>query len=216
MKVYEFFIVSELKAFYGHLLTDIEKHASIKDHLTVVAQRMFQGMKEQNEAVWSQVNNYNPLHLGKGKEELRKLSWNLEDAQHTVANEHGFKNWEKIPDIPYNLLFEQAVNALLKGDLTTLKKLIQKDASLLSARSLYGHKATLLHYCGSNGVELWRQKVPYNLPEIVQYLLDEGADETAKMNVYGGEFTTLQLLQTSAHPKAAGLLDQLVPLFKDR
>ena len=65
-------------------------------------------------------------------------------------------------------------------------------------------------YCGNNGVEFWRQQVPLNLKTIILFLLENGANKNATMSVYGGEFDTLSLLTTSAHPINAGILDELV------
>ncbi|MEL6717594.1 MAG: ankyrin repeat domain-containing protein, partial [Bacteroidota bacterium] len=105
------------------------------------------------------------------------------------------------------------VNAILAGNIVLLKELINESPKLTEAHSQYGHAATLLHYVASNGVELWRQKVPFNLVEITEYLLACGADRQAKMKVYGGQFDTLSLLQTSEHPKQFGLLDQMEDLL---
>lgn len=48
-------------------------------------------------------------------------------------------------------------------------------------------------------MELTRQVLSSKLPEIINLLIDFGADPNATMNVYGGKFTTIQLLSTSAH-----------------
>ena len=76
-------------------------------------------------------------------------------------------------------------------------------------RSQYGHRASLLNYAGSNGVEFWRQQVPLNLAEIVIYLLEAGADKNATMKVYGGEFNTFELLTTSIHPLRARIMEEM-------
>jgi len=61
---------------------------------------------------------------------------------------------------------------------------------------------------------MWRQKVPMNLTTLIEILLEAGADKNATMNVYGGHFTTLELLITSAHPYAAGIVDDLKRVLK--
>ena len=125
-----------------------------------------------------------------------------------VAGEHGFRSWEDamtrgarsfIPE------FELAVEALLAGDETGLKEVLDENPTLLAARSAYGHGATLLHYAAANGVETRRQRVPGNLPILLQQLLQGGANPLATMRVYGSLHTTRALLQTSAHPFAAGV-----------
>ncbi|NNE01456.1 MAG: ankyrin repeat domain-containing protein, partial [Pirellulaceae bacterium] len=74
---------------------------------------------------------------------------------------------------------------------------------------------TLLHYCGSNGVETYRQVVPTNLPQLTQLLIDAGADVNATAEMYGGNCPTLGLLITSAHPAEAGVVDQVVQILID-
>ncbi len=68
--------------------------------------------------------------------------------------------------------FEETVDALLSGDFKKFQEHIARQPSLARQHSRYGHGATLLHYAVSNGVELWRQQVPLNLPEMVRYLLE--------------------------------------------
>ncbi|WP_378176901.1 hypothetical protein [Aquimarina sp. SS2-1] len=36
-----------------------------------------------------------------------------------------------------------------------------------------------MNYTASNGVEIWRQKTPINLPEMTYFLIDKGADRYA-------------------------------------
>ena len=45
---------------------------------------------------------------------------------------------------------------------------LASDPSLIHRRSSFGHRSTLLHYVGSNGVETYRQRVPMNLAEIAK------------------------------------------------
>lgn len=100
--------------------------------------------------------------------------------------------------------FEAAVDAVVEGDLAGLRALLDTDPGLALARSRYGHGATLLHYVGANGVETWRQVVPGNAVRMVDLLLERGAEVDAVARMYGGS-TTLALVSTSAHPRAAGL-----------
>ena len=46
MKVYEHPVITELTTFYGDLLTHLEKYSSLKSHLSALALRLFQVMKE--------------------------------------------------------------------------------------------------------------------------------------------------------------------------
>lgn len=211
MEVYKPGTVTELEAFYGDLLTKIDGYSSIKDHLSDLAVRMWEGVLTKNEAVFKEISNYHWAHLGKSVENLIAAKLTLDDCKKAIANEYGFRRWTEVQHINnrYNVVFENTVNAMLEGDSETVKKNISEKEGLVNIKSLYGHKATLLHYATSNGVELWRQKVPMNLPEIVDYLIQQGANKKAKMKVYGGEYTAAELLPSSAHPYDAGIMNEL-------
>ncbi|HEY1954415.1 MAG TPA: hypothetical protein VGH28_02365 [Polyangiaceae bacterium] len=79
--------------------------------------------------------------------------------EHVLAREHGFTSWdeaigcERIVDAR----FEAAANAIVEGDLATLRGLLAAHPTLVRARSPYGHCATLLHHVAANGVEVARQ-----------------------------------------------------------
>jgi ankyrin repeat protein len=108
------------------------------------------------------------------------------------------------------LLFERAADAVAAGDADTLRQLLDDTADLARARSPRPHRATLLIYCGANGVEEIRQRTPSNAPAIAQLLLERGADPNASCRLYGGGSTTLGLLLTSIHPRRAGVDGDLV------
>jgi len=216
MNVYKPNIVRELESFYGDLLFRIDQYPTIKDHLAALAQRMWEGVRSGNKSVFKEISNYHPAYLGRDTETLLKIGLTEKDCQRTVAKEYGFRRWDTLRQLnyAYNLKFELSINTLLEGNLIKLQKLVSQNAALVNQKSQYGHKATFLHYAVSNGVELWRQKVPYNLPEVVSYLLKQGADKTAKMKVYGGEYTATELLMSGAHAKDAGILDEMRKLLE--
>ena len=215
MEVYKPEVVKELEAFYGNLLTDLDAYSAIKEHLGALASRMWEGVQSKNSAVLIEISNYHWAHLGKSVAVLAEAQLTEADCQKAIANEYGFRRWTEVQhmDNPYNKKFERTINAMLGGDFEAVKKNIAKRNNLVNTKSYYGHQATLLHYAASNGVELWRQKVPRNLPDIVRFLIDQGANKKAKMKVYGGEYTAAELLPSSAHPREAGLIEKLTPLL---
>jgi ankyrin repeat protein len=101
--------------------------------------------------------------------------------------------------------FESAVDAIITGDLDTLRRLLAEQPTLTRARSTREHHATLLHYVSANGVEGYRQKSPQNIPEITRTLLAAGAEVDAEANMYGSGCTTLGLVATSEPPARAGV-----------
>ena len=188
------------------------KNTTILTQLTAFAANLFAAWKTRNPVCKGQINNWHPDFISKDLDFIFKANFTLADARLSIAKDCGFDNWTAVENLEnkcFNLAFENAVTTLLAGDLASLQKQIGQQPELIHFRSTYGHQATLLHYAGSNGVEMWRQQTPYNLPEIVQFLLDAGADKNAKMNVYGGRFTTWEMVVTSAHPHQAGVVEAL-------
>jgi len=148
----------------------------------------------------------------------------LNQAQFVIARAHGFESW---PRLSHHLAavsgksspisaFEDAADAIVTGDRPTLERLLAESPELIGARSDREHRATLLHYVSANGVENYRQETPANIVEIARLLLDAGADVNAEADVYGGGATTLGLVVTSAHPRAAGVQNELADLLLDR
>ena len=215
MEVYKHKTLEDLEEFYGDLLVNIDHYTSIKDHLRALSFRMWEGVKSKNDAIFNEISNYHWKHLGKSASTLLAAELTEEDCKQTIANEYGFRRWTEVEHMnsPYNKTFESVVNTMLNGDLAKVKIYISDNIGLVNQKSQYGHKATLLHYAASNGVEIWRQRVPLKLPEIVSYLIEQGANKNAKMKVYGGEYTAAELLPSSAHPKEAGVASELRKLL---
>ena len=147
----------------------------------------------------------------------------LADAQFIIAREHGFESWPKFAkhvtalsrDNSPVAQFETAADAIITGEITTVRKLLQENPQLIRARSNRSHRATLLHYVGANGVENFRQKTPKNAVEIAEVLLAAGAEVDAMADMYGGS-TTLGLIATSVHPFLAGVQNPLLDTFLKR
>lgn len=215
MKIYKPQAVADLQEFYGELLVNMGQYHTIHEHLKTVSKRMWQGVRSGNEAVLQEIRNNHWSHLGRPTADLVRIGLTEEDCMQAIANEFGFRRWSEVAhmNVPYDMQFESVVNAILGGRMTEVEKYVSQNGDLINKKSSYGHKASLLHYSVSNGVELWRQQVPSNLPEIVGYLIRKGANKQAKMLVYGGEYTASELLLSSAHPRDAGILEDLRKLL---
>lgn len=146
------------------------------------------------------------------------------DAQYFIARAHSFENWlvfaRHLEAINRNSLdrdFEAAADAVVSGDLVSLRTLLTRRPELIRTRSSREHHVTLLHYAAANGVEDFRQKTPPNAVEIARYLLDSGAEVDAAADTYDGGWwqTTMNLLVSGAHPAAAGLQSALVDVLMD-
>ena len=111
------------------------------------------------------------------------------------------------PAVGFDERFERAADAVVGGDLSTLRTLLEHEPELVRARSPRPHRCTLLHYMGANGFEGERQKTPPNAVAVIDLLIAAGSDPNALCYTYRGgpAQTTLGLLTSSSHPKAAGL-----------
>ncbi len=140
-----------------------------------------------------------------GDDELRSIGMlSLRHARLIAARDHGFTTWSSVEG-ECDPTFELAVDAVVHGRINDLSSLLADHPDLHVRRSAYGHRATLLHYTAANGVEIRRQVVPTNAAQVVAALLDAGADRSAKLHAYGGDFDVLAMVKTSAHPRAAGV-----------
>ena len=145
----------------------------------------------------------------------------LSAAQFFLARAHGFPSWPAFASHLELLAspnsevshFEEAVDAIVRGDTATLQKLLRDRPALAQARSTREHRSTLLHYVSANGVEGFRQKTPPNIVEIAKMLLEAGADVRAESDAYRGRSTTLGLTATSCHPQNAGVQIPLMELL---
>lgn len=145
----------------------------------------------------------------------------LADAQFFIARWHGFASWPKFAAHLEALAepkssvsaFEEAVDAVVAGDLESLDRLLRENPGLARARSTRDHRSTLLHYVSANGVEDFRQRTPRNIVAIAGRLLEAGADVNAESDAYGGRSMTLGLTATSWRPADAGVQIALMDLL---
>ncbi len=203
--------VRAVQALHADIITHPAFHTlTVREQIDRQAQRLVDADRRGNHADAIEIQLSNALR----KPARRPLT--LATAREAMAREYGFANWNsavadggQMPDV----VFEAAVDAVVGGDLDLLTRLLVGDPSLATARSSYGHRATLLHYVAANGVEIVRQTVPANADRITERLLEAGADPTATMPVYDGSYPTLSLLLSSSHPANAGVVSAVVELL---
>jgi len=142
------------------------------------------------------------------------------DARTMIVRNHDFGSWEEFEayararNTAGSLIaqFEDAVDAIVRGDDDSLKRLLAQRPELVHARSTRTHHSNLLHYVGANGVEGFRQRTPKNAVQIAETLLQAGAEVDAVADMYGGS-TTVGLVATSIHPKNAGVQEDLIDVL---
>jgi hypothetical protein len=148
----------------------------------------------------------------------------LSDAQFFLARLHGFDSWPRFSHHvqtmadahSLTIAFESAADAIVTGDIDTLRRLLDAHPDLVRTQSTREHRSTLLHYVAANGVEDFRQKTPPNIIALAELLLDRGADVNAESDAYRGHSTTLGLAATSIHPEKAGVQIPLLELLLAR
>jgi ankyrin repeat protein len=148
----------------------------------------------------------------------------LAHAQFLIARAHGFASWPKfsrhVEELQHagsaDSKFEQAADAIVSGDIATLRRLLDETPELIRQRSSREHRSTLLHYVSANGIEDFRQRTPPNIVDITRLLLDAGADVNAESDAYRGHSTTFGLAATSVHPEVAGVQIELMELLLER
>jgi ankyrin repeat protein len=142
----------------------------------------------------------------------RAATLDLAGAKLAVARELAFDSWQDLLDFAAAVArggateeFERAVEAVVDGDLDTLRRMIARNPQLVHARSTRRHHATLLHYIAANGVEDSRQRTPANAVAVARLLLDHGAEPDALADMYEHQCTPMSMLVSSEPPARAGL-----------
>lgn len=157
--------------------------------------------------------------LRKGGAEATTERLSLDEARMLVAREHGFRDYaeaEARGDLAIDARFEAAADAVVAGDVSTLRQMLDETPGLARARASYPHRATLLHVVAANGIEHTRQwESPRNAPELARALVSAGADPDATCELYGGGrgTTPLCMLVSSSHPAHAGVQADLVEVL---
>lgn len=195
--------------------------ATVEDYARE-AEQLFGALQAGDEAAHWRFKWEHPRFKEQNVEDVRAATLTLDDARLVVAQEYSFDTWEELRAFARTVAndgpvarFESAVDAVVDGDLATLRSMIENDPELVRARSARRHHCTLLHYIGANGVEGGRQKTPANAVAIAKLLLDSGAEPDALADLYGEKCTTMSMLVSSSHPAEAGLQIALAETLLD-
>ncbi|HJQ12476.1 MAG TPA: ankyrin repeat domain-containing protein [Gemmatimonadaceae bacterium] len=186
------------------------------------ADALLAALKAREDAALWNFKWMHPFYRGKAVRDVEPDKLDLDDARLVVAHEYFLQTWHNLMKFADEVShdepaakFERAVEAVISGDIETLKVMIRDDPQLVHARSLRSHRATLLHYTAANGVEGVRQKTPPNAVDVARLLLDAGADPNALAIMYDHLCTTMSMLVSSAHPANAGVQADLAELLLD-
>lgn len=181
-------------------------HRSAADLLASMTAKLLDGHRRRHPGAAPSIRCWCLDRIGWDEDAIHDAEFDLAMARQTMVREFGFGSWSEVESAPEpDLAFEAAVDCLLEGEFDDLRARLDESPDLAAGRSHFGHRATLLHYAAANGVETWRQVTPHDLADRVSLLLEAGADLSVEAKMYGGS-TFEQLLVTSAHPRAAGVV----------
>jgi hypothetical protein len=202
--------VAAVLTLYGGLVDASAWTRPAVAQLSAQAERLAAGHQRREPGAKVVLANWHPRLIGRSADQIWAADLAAEDFRLALTNEHGYPDWAAVIESPGpSPSFEAAVEAVVDGDLPVLHKRLADRPALATARSHWGHRATLLHYLTANGVEIHRQRVSAVAPQVARLLLGHGADPTATANMYGSGKTPMDMLLTSGHPRAAGVTDEL-------
>ncbi|MEM8755944.1 MAG: hypothetical protein AAGF90_23580 [Pseudomonadota bacterium] len=194
-------------------LADSEFRARpIREQIAAQADTLHAAFQARDERVAMHVLSWSPKARGATRETMFALDLTPLDALETMSREYGFSGAEALDalgDLRLDEGFEAALDHMLFGEIDELEADLERTPGLAAARSRFGHRATLLHYLGANGVESHRQITPGNAPDLAALLISRGASKSAEAEMYGGGQTARMLAATSAHPRRAGIAEEL-------
>jgi ankyrin repeat protein len=188
------------------------------DHYQSQADELLKAKQLGDNQLIQQIQKHQLTFRNWPEDGFHETGFSLVDAQQIIAHVYGFENWKELANYVDQVTqaqsavwqFESAIEAMIIGDSTTLRSLLQDNPELVHMRSMRVHHAMLLHYIGANGVENYRQKSPANAVAITELVLKSGAEVDALADTYG-KGTTLGLVATSIHPFRSGVQ---IPLIK--
>lgn len=181
-----------------------------------LADRLAEGHSARHPGAFVELSNWHPELTGLSQEDVWARPVDAADCRLAVARQRGYDRLDELaPDSvrPW-AQFEAVIDAMLAGDIEAFTALLDDDPGLARRPSHWPHNAALLHYATANGVETHRQVVPSNLPRLVATLIDRGADVNASAHAYGAEVRPLALLLSSAHPRDAGVRDEVEVILR--
>ena len=209
-KVYITGSVKNVRALYSNHLKLVNEKAKIRKWLEETVQILWTGYQIANPGVVVELTNFHPNLIGASSEAVFATTVSYKEIEEVILEEYGFFSWDDVQEAgSFNPLFEQAVNVALQGDIATMQTLLDKDPTIISETSSFGHKASIIQYLAANGVEMWRQYVSQNVIEMLELLIEFGANPNTENNIFGGS-TLRTLIETSEHSFKSGKTDEML------
>jgi hypothetical protein len=211
MEIYIAEKVAHVRALFAEVSPAVHVRETVLRYLAALEA----GYRKQHPAVGIVLRNHSPAHLSSAAARDSFPTVTPQQLREVAAHYFGFARFAAIDQaVTHDPVFEAALDFLLRGDETGLAAHLADHPAVVEQSSSFGHRAGLIHYLAANGVELHRQVVPANAPDLLRLLLDRGADPDQEHRIYGGRFSLRALIETSAHPAAAGVSEALLALLK--
>src|SRR5437763_2926407 len=148
----------------GLLGTDAVQRTAV-EQLRLQAERLADGHRRRHRGAFVELSNWYPRLAASPAEEIWSAALGDEDYLGTVARGHGYPDWTSVRPARPAPRFERCVDALLAGDRPAVAELLTTDPDLASARSHWGHRATLARGTSVQDRSAGRVRVQLGGPE---------------------------------------------------
>lgn len=193
------------------------------DHLKGQAKLLLRSFRHAEPQATRRIGEHFPKAKGKTPEDIRGMSFGLQDALLVVAREYGFANWAELKshvEQRHEAEFAQAVALIDQGDVEELRQLIEQRPGILAMRSAedgskhgdyFAHPYVLWHVA-ENPVR--NGKLPANITEVTRTLVDLARTHGVKS--LGTQLNyTISLVASGKVPRECGVQEALLETLVD-
>jgi hypothetical protein len=196
------------------------------EHLKYQAKDLLKGHAARNAASAQRIREFHPRCAKSSDAEIFAAAFRLSDAQLTIAHEYGFASWARLKRrvemprpsdevrLPHHeriedVVFRRGVELIDAGDVEGLRAHLKKHPKLSRQRvefegGNYFRNPTLLEFVAENPIR--RGKLPSNIVEVAEAIVDAGVDQSALDE-------TLGLVATGRVPRECGVQIAIIELL---
>lgn len=198
------------------------------DHLKYQAKDLLKAHAARSLAAAQMLREFHPRFAKASDAEILAAELKLSDAQLTIAREAGFPSWPRLKrhieeptlsdqlNLPHHQriedpIFRRAIEVLDSGNVAGLRTHLEKHPNLTRQHVVfeggnYFRNPTLLEFIAENPIR--HGKLPKNIVEVAQVILDAGVDQAALDE-------TLMLVATGSVVRECGVQVPLIDLLCD-
>jgi len=202
----------EIRTFFKDVLVLLHQPISMKEYIDAFALKIKEAYGASHHSYIVFLKNHFPVNE-KLNDKMLFLKHGDIDPFLMSARVHRFATYKDVDETKLNPEIQKLIDDFLFSDFETFKSNATAKKALLNRHTAFGHQATLCHYISSNCVEMYRQVVPLDIKKRIELLLRLGLDINVAHNLYGGNCTLKELVETSAHPWEAGVIKDILGLL---